>query len=50
MARVIHCDCGYVASGATDDELVAEVLRHASEAHPGMELTRDQILAMAREE
>lgn len=46
MAKVINCDCGYVARGETDDELVADARRHANEVH-GMDLTRDQVLSLA---
>jgi predicted small metal-binding protein len=46
MAKVIHCDCGYVVRGDTDDELVADAQKHAREAHD-MEITREQVLAMA---
>jgi predicted small metal-binding protein len=48
MPRIIHCDCGYVARGETDDELVADAQKHAREVH-GMEITREQVLAMARQ-
>ena len=47
MAKIIRCDCGYVARGETDDELVADAQKHAREVHD-MELTRDQVLAMAQ--
>jgi predicted small metal-binding protein len=47
MAKSIHCDCGYVARGETDDELVADAQKHAREVHT-MEITREQILAMAQ--
>jgi predicted small metal-binding protein len=46
MAKVIHCDCGYVVRGETDDELVADAQKHAREVHD-MEITREQALAMA---
>lgn len=49
MAKVIHCDCGYVARGQTDDELVADAQQHAREVH-NMELSREQVLAMAQPE
>lgn len=49
MAKVIHCDCGYVVRGETDDELVADAQTHARDAHD-MEITREQALAMATEE
>ncbi len=47
MAKIIPCDCGYVARGETDDELVADAQQHAREVHD-MDLTREQVLAMAQ--
>jgi predicted small metal-binding protein len=49
MGKVINCDCGYTARGETDDELVADAQKHAREVHD-MELTREQVLAMAVDE
>ena len=49
MTKVITCPCGYVVRGKDDKEIVATAQRHAKEAHE-MELTREQILAMARPE
>jgi predicted small metal-binding protein len=49
MAKIMRCDCGYVIRGETDDELVANVQKHAREVHD-MELTREQVLAMAQQE
>jgi predicted small metal-binding protein len=46
MTKIINCDCGHVVRGDTDDEFVAAAQQHAREAH-GMELTREQVLAMA---
>jgi len=43
---VLHCDCGFVSSAVDEDELVAEVRRHAWEAH-GMALSRDEALVLA---
>ena len=34
MARVIHCECGYVARGATDDEVLDDVEAHLRAVHP----------------
>lgn len=42
-----RCECGVVLSGRTDDELVERVREHVSQAHPGVVVTREQILAMA---
>lgn len=47
MNKVINCPCGYIVRGATDDELVANAQQHARSVH-GMELTREQALAMAQ--
>lgn len=49
MAKSIQCDCGFVARGESDDELVAAAQKHAREVHD-MEITREQVLAMARHE
>jgi predicted small metal-binding protein len=34
IARVIHCECGYVARGDTDDEVLADVEAHVRAEHP----------------
>ena len=49
MTKIMRCDCGQVVRGETDDELVANVQKHAREVHD-MEITREQILAMAQPE
>ena len=49
MAKIMQCDCGYVVRGDSDDELVANVQQHAREVHD-MEITREQVLAMAQQE
>jgi len=49
VAKIMQCDCGQVVRGETDDELVANVQKHAREVHD-MEITREQILAMAQQE
>lgn len=48
MAKIMRCDCGYVIRGESDDELVANVQKHAREVHD-MEITREQVLAMAQQ-
>ena len=48
MKKVVHCQCGNQIRGENDDVLVANVQQHAQEIHDGMELTREQVLAMAR--
>jgi predicted small metal-binding protein len=49
MAKIMQCYCGHVVRGETDQELVANVQEHAREVHD-MELTREQVLAMAQQE
>lgn len=46
MQKVLQCDCGFEARAEHEDELVAEVRRHAWEAH-GMALSPDQALLLA---
>ena len=41
----ITCDCGFEARAADEGGLVAEVRRHAAEAH-GMELSDDEARAL----
>jgi hypothetical protein len=42
----LQCDCGFEARAEDEDGLVAEVQRHAKEAH-GMSLTHDEALVLA---
>lgn len=34
MKRMIKCECGYVARGDTDEEVVAKVEEHLKADHP----------------
>ena len=43
---MLHCHCGFDARAAGEVELVAEVQRHAWEAH-GMALTDEEALLLA---
>jgi hypothetical protein len=43
--RVLSCECGFEARGADEEELVAEVRRHASEIH-GMPLSRGEAVLL----
>jgi predicted small metal-binding protein len=47
VAKVFTCECGVVLRGTDDDDLVARTQRHARDVH-NMEITREQVLAMAR--
>ena len=46
MDRVVHCECGFEARAGHEQGLVAEVRRHAWEAH-GMALSHDEALLLA---
>jgi predicted small metal-binding protein len=43
--KVLRCECGYEARATDEEGLVAEVRRHASEAH-GMALSREEALLL----
>ena len=49
MTKVIQCPCGYSMREEDDDALVRSAQTHAMAAH-GLELTREQALAMAKPE
>jgi predicted small metal-binding protein len=45
MSRQIKCECGYVARGETDDEVVVKIEGHLRSDHPDLAetVTRDEI-------
>ncbi len=45
MSRQIKCECGFVARGETDQEVVTRIEGHIRSAHPELAetLTRDEI-------
>ena len=45
MEKVLRCDCGFEARAEHEDVLVAEVQRHAWDAH-GMALSADEALLL----
>ena len=45
--KQVNCDCGKTIREKGDDALVQAVQKHAREVHR-MELSRDQVLAMAQ--
>ena len=45
--KFVKCDCGFVVRSDNDDALVADLQKHAKEHHK-MDLTREQVLAMAQ--
>ena len=49
MTKKVQCDCGFVARAEDENTLLDVVQKHAKEVHD-MDLTREQILAMAKPE
>jgi predicted small metal-binding protein len=47
MTKHVKCDCGKTIREDSDDRLVESVQEHAKEVH-GMDLTREQVMGMAR--
>jgi predicted small metal-binding protein len=45
MSRQIKCECGFVARGETDDEVVTQIEGHIRSDHPALAatLSRDEI-------
>jgi predicted small metal-binding protein len=37
MARQVKCECGYIARGETDDDVVAEIRDHLRSDHPELD-------------
>ena len=52
MAKVIRCECGYVARGDGDEALLVDAQRHIDSNHVELagRLSREDLLAMAEEE
>jgi Protein of unknown function (DUF1059) len=46
LEKVLQCDCGFEARAERESDLIAQVQRHAWEAH-GMALSPDQALLLA---
>ena len=36
MARLIRCECGFVARGDSDDEVIGVIRDHMREDHPAL--------------
>ena len=36
MQKIVRCECGFVVSGSTDEELVENAFAHILDAHPAM--------------
>ncbi|HTC70486.1 MAG TPA: DUF1059 domain-containing protein [Acidothermaceae bacterium] len=36
MARIIRCECGFIARGGTDDEVITTIRGHMATDHPAL--------------
>ena len=47
MARLIRCECGFVARGDSDDQVVDVIRGHMTSDHPALlrTVTRDDLLS-----
>ena len=52
MAKLINCECGFVARGETDDEVIDKIRAHMKEDHPELlaKVTHDDLLGWIAEE
>jgi predicted small metal-binding protein len=51
MARIINCECGYVARGDDDDTVIDDLEAHIARDHPEMvgKYERQDLLDMVEE-
>ena len=51
MAKIINCECGYMARGDDDERLLADLEAHIARDHPEMvgKYDRQELLDMAEE-
>lgn len=47
MEWFVECECGWTCRGGEDD-IVAACTEHARDEHDGIELTREQVFAVAK--
>ncbi|HEY7176460.1 MAG TPA: DUF1059 domain-containing protein [Micromonosporaceae bacterium] len=45
MAKVIRCECGFVAGGESDDEVIDSIQAHMATDHPALleSVSRDDL-------
>ena len=48
MALSVRCECGEVVVGQDTDDLVTRVQAHAKSVHGGLDVKREDVLAMAQ--
>ena len=52
MSKLIKCECGYVARGETDEEVVGVIRDHMREDHPAVleKVSREDLLGWIEED
>ncbi|HEX7265174.1 MAG TPA: DUF1059 domain-containing protein [Candidatus Dormibacteraeota bacterium] len=52
MAKLINCECGFVARGETDDDVIEKIRTHLKQDHPQLaaKVSRDDLLGWITEE
>ena len=52
MAKLINCECGFVARGDTDEEVIEAIRAHMREDHPQLleQVSRDDLVGWIEEE
>lgn len=51
MAKLIRCECGHVARGATEDDVIAQIEEHMRQDHPDLigKISREDMLGWIEE-
>lgn len=51
MTKIINCECGYVARGETEDEVVGQIQDHMREDHPELlqKVSHDELVGWIEE-
>jgi predicted small metal-binding protein len=52
MARLIRCECGFVARGDNDDQVIGSIRGHMASDHPALltAVSRDDLLGWIQSE
>jgi predicted small metal-binding protein len=52
MAKVINCECGYVARRETEDEVISDIRAHMRQDHPELleQVSREDLVGWIEEE
>lgn len=52
MARIINCECGYVARAGSDDEVIGLIQEHMRTDHPDLvgKVSRDDLVGWIQED